>query len=188
MVFGVFDMKIGNGIYTFDDLFTSTEITQFLNLINNSSNEKPFFLNAEFKNSKLICPDISHLIGQRVLSHFENEHKYDYNESFNTCNIIYYSKIKIGQPFSIHTDTGSYFNKSTNTCSRFTILLYLNDDFNGGFTQFYNNDLKKTHCIIPKKNKTLLFDINLFHSANPVESGTKYWIGTELIGLIKPLT
>ena len=91
---------------------------------------------------------------------------------------IMYSKINPGQQFPIHTDTGCEYGKLT---SRYTVLTYLNDDFEGGHTQFYNSEFKKTVSIVPKRGKTLCFDINLFHAGDEVFKTAKYWIGTELV-------
>jgi hypothetical protein len=97
------------------------------------------------------------------------------------CPSIFYGKICQNQSFVTHTDTGSVFDKKNNLYSKFTMLIYLNYDFLGGETVFYDNNLLETCRITPKKNKTLIFDIDLFHSGSIVTSGTKYWIGTELL-------
>ena len=57
----------------------------------------------------------------------------------------------------------------------------LNDDFENGKTLFYDHDFKHTVTIEPKKNRTLIFDIDLFHKGEQVSKGEKYWIGTELV-------
>ena len=62
---------------------------------------------------------------------------------------------------------------------RYTILIYLNDDFEGGETEFPNIGRK----IVPEKGKAVLFvntDNNeniykeSYHGGNPVKNGTKW--------------
>jgi prolyl 4-hydroxylase len=94
---------------------------------------------------------------------------------------IMYANISPGQRFGIHTDTGCEYDQRENKYSKFTVLTYLNSDFEGGQTQFYDDRFNKTHIIEPRTNRTLVFDIDLFHSGEPVVSGSKFWIGTELV-------
>jgi hypothetical protein len=81
----------------------------------------------------------------------------------------------------IHTDTGSEYDVPNNMYSKFTFLTYLNDGFTGGCTKFYDDRLRETCVITPERNRTLVFDIDLFHSGEKVLDGSKYWIGTELV-------
>ena len=99
----------------------------------------------------------------------------------NTCKYIFYVKYKQNESFDIHTDTGSIYNPAKNLYSKFTLLTYLNDDYIGGETVFYDTSLKETTKIIPKTNKTLIFDIDTFHKGNKVTEKNKYWIGTEIV-------
>ena len=99
-----------------------------------------------------------------------------------------YAKIGQGQMFGIHTDTGYEFDQKKNMFSKFTVLTYLNDDFEGGSTIFYNDDLKETTRIIPQAGETLVFDIDRFHAGENVTNGIKLWIGTELVCSRLPAT
>lgn len=92
---------------------------------------------------------------------------------------VMYAVLEPGQSFPIHTDTGAEFSEECE--SKFTVLIYLNDDFDGGKTQFFDNNFVKTCSICPKRGRTLVFDIDLFHAGMSIESGTKLWIGTELV-------
>jgi hypothetical protein len=88
-----------------------------------------------------------------------------------------------GDSFGLHTDTGLYYNIQENTKSKWTLLIYLNDNFEGGETIFYSETGEKV-IIKPEKGKALLFDIDLWHKGNELISGTKHWIGCEIIGKI----
>ena len=62
------------------------------------------------------------------------------------------------------------------------MLTYLNDDFEGGATEFVDAaDFRPTTIVQPRANRTLVFDIELFHRGNAVLQGVKRWIGTELV-------
>jgi len=90
-----------------------------------------------------------------------------------------------GQTFKPHFD-GAYeqgkFHKSF-----LTLLFYLNDDFEGGETKFYqwqggwyNNDTP-TYIITPKKGQALLFAHLQLHEGAPVISGVKYVLRTDVM-------
>lgn len=90
-----------------------------------------------------------------------------------------------GDSFSIHTDTGLFYDRERGEKSRWTMLIYLNDDFEGGDTVFYDTDTwDVTHRVRPEAGKALVFDIDLWHSGSPIHAGKKCWIGCELIGKI----
>jgi hypothetical protein len=169
-------------IFTIDNLYTSDEIDNFINYI--ETHEGCPFTNSSFKNGKIIEPKISKLMFSRIKSYLPSiylDHsntKYSYLKSPIQ---IMYSKISKGEQFCIHTDTGCIYSHIDNQYSKYTVLTYLNDNYEGGNTQFYTNIFNKTVTIQPKKNRTLIFDIDLFHSGEIVTKGEKYWIGTELV-------
>lgn len=99
--------------------------------------------------------------------------------------LIMSGKYRPGDSFCLHTDTGLYYNSDTGEKTRWTLLVYLNDDFEGGETVFYDESFRETRRVIPKKGKALVFDIDLWHKGNEVRSGVKYWIGCEIIGLLQ---
>jgi hypothetical protein len=69
--------------------------------------------------------------------------------------------------------------------TRWALLIYLNDDFIGGHTVFYNDKWSVIKTITPKKGMAILFDIDIWHKANKIEEGNKYWIGMEIICKMK---
>jgi hypothetical protein len=167
--------KIHDGIYCGEDLFTPEEIECFTKIIT-TAQVGSFNGELQNRNGKMVYPEIANLIGKRILQSGFSVNGVSFSD------ILYFSEIEKNQPFFIHTDTGVYYNRKTNVRSRYTVLLYLNDNFDGGNTSFYTNEFKKSVSITAKKNKIVVFDISLFHSGDTVTSGTKRWIGTELIG------
>ena len=84
--------------------------------------------------------------------------------------------------FGLHTDTGLYYNSKTKDRSKYTVLIYLNDNFEGGHTQFYDNSFRPVYKIKPKTGSCIIFELDQFHEGLEVINGHKYWIGLELIG------
>lgn len=91
---------------------------------------------------------------------------------------------KPGDSFSMHTDTGLFYDRKKREKSRWTMLIYLNDGYEGGETIFYDSDTWEEKVRIkPEEGKCLLFDIDLWHKGDVLLSGEKYWIGCEIIGV-----
>ncbi len=83
-------------------------------------------------------------------------------------------KYNPSQRFKMHRD-GSY---KKNDCeeSFFTFLIYLNDDFEGGETEFEN-----LFTIKPKTGSLLLFHHPYRHEGKVLISGTKYCLRSDVI-------
>ena len=88
-------------------------------------------------------------------------------------------RYKDGQQFKPHVD-GSY-KKSPTEMSKITLLLYLNEDFEGGATTL----IIENEEIIPKTGMLLLFEHKLLHCGRPVISGTKYVLRTDVMYKLK---
>jgi hypothetical protein len=55
-------------------------------------------------------------------------------------------------------------------------MVYLNDDFEGGTTDFRDGDV-----IAPKRGMALLFEHRLIHQGAPVTRGKKYVMRTDVM-------
>jgi predicted 2-oxoglutarate/Fe(II)-dependent dioxygenase YbiX len=60
----------------------------------------------------------------------------------------------------------------------FTVVCYLNDDFEGGDTWFPSLD----HAVLPETGKAILFPSSFYHCARPVVRGEKFVIVSWVIG------
>ena len=171
-------------VITIDGLYTHDEVAMFRSFIEDADNHNRTFTSSPFKNGKVIKPEWSKLMYERISPHLPSEY-IDRNGKrwtfMETPKYIMYANINSGERFGIHTDTGCEYDEQKNKYSKFTVLTYLNDEYEGGNTQFYDERFAKTVTIKPRTNRTLIFDIDLFHSGEPVLSGSKYWIGTELV-------
>ncbi len=83
-------------------------------------------------------------------------------------------KYSNGQRFKMHRD-GSY-ERNEQESSFLSFLIYLNDDFQGGETEF-----RKIATVVPKKGMALVFMHHLRHEGKEVLSGTKYVLRTDIM-------
>lgn len=157
-------------VFTIDNAFSEAELSS-LALYVNDQLDKPqqrTFTSSDFQNGKTVNKFIANYIYKKIKPFIADE-------LLNVIQTIMFAKVHAGKFFGVHTDTGYDIN------SKYTVLLYLNDDFEGGTTSFYDENLtEKLFEIQPVKGRLLCFDINLFHSGDVVTKGTKLWIGTEL--------
>ena len=90
-----------------------------------------------------------------------------------------------GQNFAPHYD-GS-FRRDSGEESKLTFLVYLNDDFTGGTTDFYQdddgNDDEDTLRVrvFPKRGMALVFAHRQLHEGAAVERGRKYVLRTDVM-------
>lgn len=82
-------------------------------------------------------------------------------------------RYEAGQAFRWHYDGA--FMRGPGEVSRLTFLVYLNDDFEGGETEF--EDL----TITPRKGAALLFSHAMRHQGAPVRRGVKYALRSDVM-------
>jgi len=164
-----------------DDFLTNEECKKFIVEINFKRSKIPFTNSSNADTDKYDDLQLANKFYDKVKLH-------NISEIFpDLCGVnktIMTSKYIPGTMFGIHTDTGIYYSRKDGICSKYTLLTYLNDDFIGGETVFYDNNFKEFKRITPKQGSCLIFDMQIFHCGLAVENGTKYWIGCELLGKI----
>ena len=84
-------------------------------------------------------------------------------------------RYRVGQRFAPHYD-GS-FQRSPQERSLLTFMIYLNDDFTGGETDFL--ELRQT--IRPRAGQALLFQHFLLHEGCVLKQGTKYALRSDIL-------
>ena len=87
-----------------------------------------------------------------------------------------YYKYLTGQYFKWHRD--GPFRRSPTEQSHLTVLIYLNDDCQGGETEFEGLEEDK---IKPEPGRMLVFTHPLVHQGNPVLWGVKYVLRTDVM-------
>ena len=170
-------------ICSISNLYTEDEIKSYIQLIGEFSiKENQFNTRDIYKKIKRKDSIHSGLIFSRIkqlLPEFYLDRKGIKWEIYGVSDYIFYSHIKENECIGIHSDTGTVYDRIENRYSKFTLLTYLTDDFLGGETIFYTDD--ENIQITPETNKTIFFDIDLFHEGNKVVSGNKIWVKTEII-------
>jgi len=92
-----------------------------------------------------------------------------------------FSKYHAGQFFDIHKDG---INQDSNgNRSALTLNIFLNEDFEGGETDFFysinRSDLR--FSVSPKAGRGALFFAQQYHCGNEILSGTKYLLRTDVM-------
>lgn len=165
-------------IQTFRNFITDNDCDKFINIITNKLSTN-FTDAGQFTNKKWVDDELANMFFARLKELTDNPNHLMPN------NLIMSGSYHPGQCFGLHTDTGLFYSSEKNIKSKWTLLVYLNDDFEGGETVFYDTLTWKECCVIvPEKGKALLFDISLWHSGEKVTDGMKHWIGCEIIGTI----
>lgn len=165
-------------IYRLSHFLSSDECEKYMDLIKNNKISRPFTDSGNFTNNKWIDAELSELFYQKL-------QKYEIQDNIlRPNNLIMTGKYVVGNVFSLHTDTGLYYDAEKREKTQWTLLIYLNDNFRGGETVFYDDTWKVTDIIEPQMGMAILFDISLWHKANELLEGEKYWIGCEIIGKI----
>jgi len=88
----------------------------------------------------------------------------------------------IGQQFDWHRD--GYFQRPNGERSFFTFMVYLNDDFEGGATSFSDDGFGFPGGMLritPAKGMGLLFHHPILHRGDPVTTGRKYVLRTDVM-------
>ncbi|TQF70625.1 2OG-Fe(II) oxygenase [Pseudoalteromonas luteoviolacea] len=79
-----------------------------------------------------------------------------------------------GQKFNMHKDGRQ---KVDGHPTMMTLLIYLNDNYDGGRTTFRQDNIE----VMPKTDKALLFEHHLWHQGAKVYAGCKYILRTDVI-------
>jgi predicted 2-oxoglutarate/Fe(II)-dependent dioxygenase YbiX len=85
----------------------------------------------------------------------------------------------VGQKFDLHYD--GCFRRSDVEESLYTFMIYLNDDFVGGETNFYLQNGRLRLSVKPEKGKALLFWHAQLHEGAPVRTGRKYVVRSDVM-------
>ncbi len=164
-------------IETFDSVLSSDECNEFKHEIRNKSKTVVFTTVANFKNDKFTDAALAMRLFKTIPEAITN--------GMRPHNVVMTGMYSPDDEFGLHVDTGLYYNPELEEKCNFTYIIYLNDDLTGGETAFYDDSLLLKRTINPKRGMGLLFDLSIWHKANKVFTGEKYWIGIEIISKFK---
>jgi hypothetical protein len=90
-----------------------------------------------------------------------------------------YYRYDVGQTFRPHYD-GS-FARSAEEESQLTFMVYLNDGYAGGTTDFYHPDRRPRASVRPVAGMALVFVHQQLHEGAPIVEGRKYVLRTDVL-------
>ena len=100
-------------------------------------------------------------------------HAVGFNERFR------FYRYDVGQKFAPHFD--GYFRRENGARSQLTFMVYLNSDFTGGETKFYDEDRMLRLAVRPETGMALGFVHLQLHEGAPVVRGRKYVLRTDVM-------
>lgn len=123
--------------------------------------------------NKPLAKQIWALVKDMLPADIEGYEPLELNERFR------FYRYKDGQQFKPHIDAP--YKRSETEKSKVTLLLYLNEDFEGGATTLVleGEDVK------PKEGMLFLFEHKIMHCGRPVTEGTKYVLRTDVMYRLK---
>jgi len=90
----------------------------------------------------------------------------------------------VGHTFKPHYD-GCYHRSNVEE-SLFTFMIYLNDDVEGGETNFYHSDGSPNVSVKPEKGMALVFWHYQLHEGAPILRGRKYVVRSDVMYRLSP--
>lgn len=178
---------IGETIFTISDVLSAEECQQFImKSEDNGYDEAPistlggFVMRKDVRNNTRAMFDdnpVVEMLWDRVKAFIPNHVRGCTPTGLNER--IRYYKYDIEQYFAWHYD--GCFRRNEQEQSFLTFMIYLNDKFEGGETNF---DLRYPHGLItikPKKGMALVFDHYLLHEGASVIKGRKYVLRSDVM-------
>lgn len=90
-----------------------------------------------------------------------------------------YYRYDTAEKFAPHYD--GEFNRRNGETSRLTLMIYLNEGFEGGETNFFSDQGRLRFGVKPESGMALVFPHLLLHEGAPVKSGRKYVLRTDVM-------
>lgn len=163
-----------------DNIFTEEECKELIERANKVGWKDIDRGIATYKRVTIVDKDLADLLFKKIKdldligTHFNGSRITGLNEFFR------FSKYEPGEKFNMHKD-GFNVNKAGDR-SIMTLNIFLNDDFDGGETDFYLEDRTTLRFSCkPKPGRGALFYSQQYHCGNEVLNGYKYLIRTDVM-------
>lgn len=89
-----------------------------------------------------------------------------------------FNRYSVRQEFKPHNDTCLVRDKQQ---SSLTLMIYLNSDFTGGQTRFFDIETMQHVDVYAETGKAVIFDQDLYHAGLKVKSGIKYTLRLDVM-------
>jgi prolyl 4-hydroxylase len=167
-------------LYAIDNLLSPSECEKYIKMFDNPQlvetiNDKHRkYHRVQFQDSEL-----AKQLYDRVKSYIPKKIK---KISVGMNSYFRLSKYESGQFFGIHKDGINFDSENRQNMSYATLNIFLNENFEGGETIFYEND-KKTVTLNckPKAGRGSFFYSQQFHEGAKIRHGYKYLLRTDLM-------
>jgi len=160
-----------------DNLLTEEECAELIKHINTSKLEFVDRGIAEYYRLQEDNPELANKLWNRIKGQLPSVYKGGLicclNDHFR------YSKYQPGMEFGRHRDALNQ-DKHGNR-SIFTLNIFLNDDFGGGETDFFEESGSLFKSVKPKPGRAALFDNQIKHCGNKVLNDCKYLLRTDVM-------
>lgn len=189
-------MEVGNFIYVYDKVFENETLNSFLKWINNNNKN---FVDAKVTNgidAQMLDTSIRKVSEFNLNLNSESQtkiHWFNYLTRKLSDLIINYERdvlkgvslniSKFNEINILRYENQGHYKPHVDDCINhhrtLSIILLLNDNYEGGELIFKSVDLQKDlHIIDVKKNRAVLFPSNFMypHTVKPVTKGTRYSI------------
>lgn len=163
-------------LWTVDGVYTEAECRNFIDFIERSSptlaTNNPLYRDQD----RVINddPEIAGELFRRLRPHLPGR--------INTLKLVGLNerlrlyRYRAGQRFEAHMD--HWYRPAENRVTLHTVLVYFNDDFEGGETRF-REQIERT--IIPRRGTAAIFQHKIRHEGCPVRRGIKYAMRSDVI-------
>ena len=163
-------------LWSVDDVYTEAECRDFIDFIERSSptlaTNNPLYRDQDrvIKDD----PEIAEELFRRLCPHLPERISSLRLVGLNERLRMY--RYRAGQRFEPHMD--HWFRPSENRITLHTVLVYFNDDFEGGETRF-REQIEQT--IKPRRGTAAIFQHKIRHEGCPVLRGVKYAMRSDVI-------
>lgn len=178
-------VQVADHIFTIENFFTPQECQEYINLSEQIGYEaakvnidgKQVMRTAVRNNERVLYKNeqLERKLWQRVSPFIVPT--IGYSNAIGLNEMFRFYKYTEGQRFKSHID-GSHV-RNEKEASFYTLMVYLNDNYEGGSTKFHNN------VVEPKTGNALIFLHKLRHEGKTLLSGTKYVLRTDIMYRLK---
>ncbi len=163
-------------LWIVEDVFSPQECAEFISFIEKSSPQlatnNPIYRNQDrvIIDSPTKSQTLFHRLRPSLPTEIEKYKLYGLNERLRMY------RYRAGQKFEPHMD--HWYQPNESQISLHSVLVYFNDDFEGGETRF-SEQIEET--VIPKPGRVAIFQHKIRHEGCIVRSGVKYCMRTDII-------
>ncbi len=166
-------------LITLDDILTKEECIKFMKIIDDSPKTEKVSRSDYAEYNRLIHTDraFANILFRRIKNHLPEE--IDGKKIVCLNDHIRLSQYNEGGSFKVHRD--GFNQDSMGNRSICTVNIFLNEDFEGGETDFLNEDHTLRFRAVPKSGRGAIFYSQQLHRGNEVINGRKYLFRTDIM-------